>query len=730
MVVLSDKDIHDRNEQLSTRVQQLEDALARLQSTVSSEPHPLLSDELLSLKSTGPAGGHSPEGQEDGDEAEGLLEDLGTLHISHDGGNFYGSTALSELFIPGHEDGEELGTPEVPVNLLVLSTQFPFYGVQDANDFLKLQIRQLLPPLAESWRIAAHYFERTAWLYRPFPQSEFVEEVLTPIYKGKGSHPVSGAQLSVLCIVLALGTHSEGDSLMHIRQASFYQQLSKASLALDNVLSDPPLVALWAVFGLCCYAQISGQRSDLSECSMYRGVLLRMAFGMGLHRDPSNFKLSEMESQRRRRTWWEIHLLDSWLNFGLGLPPPMSLAFVDTKLPVYPEDDGDPQGWHHSKIDLGVRFLQPFLEKVNAINKPKYSAILEFDSFIRTHFVYPLSLKIPGIDVESSPQSANTPVSTTMQKHALYMVKDIMLVYLHRGYFARAIQEHGQKILECKHTPSVVAVYRSACAILRCLHHAYSIERQATSRVYFFWSHGGTAAIALAAFVVSAPGSPLAIRALSELDQACQIFEQEQRNRRVSRLLPTLLRLRQTAHHTYFLHATGQLSETGEHAKELTALAGESRLVCKAAQVHIPVASLHKEDCVRIEEGCILAIGDSNVPSQPIPASTPPSGEEQPGPPSATAQVPVQFEGAHPSLYDFLQQSLSEGSQNNAAYTAAGAFMPGESTSAGTRFDPELLQSIPEANGPMPSGSDATSAQAGFSYTEWDTLMRDLGISL
>ena len=116
--------------------------------------------------------------------------------------------------------------------------------------------------------------------YRPFPQSEFVEEVLTAVYKERGSHPVSGAQLSVLCVVLALGTQAEGDSFVHARQASFFHQLAKASLGLDNVLSDPPLVALWAVFVLCCYAQISGQRGNLSECNIYRGVLLKMALGV------------------------------------------------------------------------------------------------------------------------------------------------------------------------------------------------------------------------------------------------------------------------------------------------------------------------------------------------------------------------------------------------------------------------------------------------------------------
>jgi hypothetical protein len=36
--------------QMSDRIQQLEEALANLQSTLSNEPHPLLTDELLKIK--------------------------------------------------------------------------------------------------------------------------------------------------------------------------------------------------------------------------------------------------------------------------------------------------------------------------------------------------------------------------------------------------------------------------------------------------------------------------------------------------------------------------------------------------------------------------------------------------------------------------------------------------------------------------------------------------------
>jgi hypothetical protein len=75
-----------------------------------------------------------------------------------------------------------------------------------------------------------------------------------------------------------------------------------------------------------------------------------------LDRDPSRFKLSDIETQRRRRLFWELHISDMWIvsqftetsgehllkfgqAFATGRPPSIPHAHVDTKMPVYPEDD-------------------------------------------------------------------------------------------------------------------------------------------------------------------------------------------------------------------------------------------------------------------------------------------------------------------------------------------------------------------------------------------------------
>lgn len=88
---------------MSDRIRRLEDALAVLQSTQSSELHPLLDRELLNIKSSvdlHSAGDGDEKNNYDEDEGDGSqdLDSFGTLAIRTDGANtFYGRSAGSEV---------------------------------------------------------------------------------------------------------------------------------------------------------------------------------------------------------------------------------------------------------------------------------------------------------------------------------------------------------------------------------------------------------------------------------------------------------------------------------------------------------------------------------------------------------------------------------------------------------------------------------------------------------
>lgn len=103
--VLADTEkLHQKIARMSDRIRQLEDALAILQSTLTTEPHPLLSRELLTVKSSIEL--HSAVDSPDGKEIPGEPEEsqyidaFGTLAIRDDGAaTFYGRSAGSEVSI-------------------------------------------------------------------------------------------------------------------------------------------------------------------------------------------------------------------------------------------------------------------------------------------------------------------------------------------------------------------------------------------------------------------------------------------------------------------------------------------------------------------------------------------------------------------------------------------------------------------------------------------------------
>lgn len=90
--------LHTKIGEMGQRIRQLEDALAIFQSGVSSETHPLLRDELLSIK-FGPDKGHVLEKEEPLQESLiNSIDALGTLTIGDRGEvKYFGRSAGSEV---------------------------------------------------------------------------------------------------------------------------------------------------------------------------------------------------------------------------------------------------------------------------------------------------------------------------------------------------------------------------------------------------------------------------------------------------------------------------------------------------------------------------------------------------------------------------------------------------------------------------------------------------------
>ena len=98
----STTELHEKISELSTRVRDLEDSLRSSYSQISSEPHPLLSEDLLRIKAPlqrEPSSNRTPSGSSTKEEEQGnpdVVDAFGSLSISLSGkAKYFGSTANS-----------------------------------------------------------------------------------------------------------------------------------------------------------------------------------------------------------------------------------------------------------------------------------------------------------------------------------------------------------------------------------------------------------------------------------------------------------------------------------------------------------------------------------------------------------------------------------------------------------------------------------------------------------
>ncbi|KAI1808975.1 fungal-specific transcription factor domain-containing protein [Daldinia bambusicola] len=105
-------------------------------------------------------------------------------------------------------------------------------------------------------------------------------------------------------------------------------------------VSDIVLVKAFAIF-LCLARRYDSPRFIY----MMTGLVIRMAFSLGLHRDGSHFPhLTPFDIEMRRRLWWHVCLLDVRASEDQGMDLTITAGSFDTRQPLnINNDDVDPE---------------------------------------------------------------------------------------------------------------------------------------------------------------------------------------------------------------------------------------------------------------------------------------------------------------------------------------------------------------------------------------------------
>ena len=95
------------------------------------------------------------------------------------------------------------------------------------------------------------------------------------------------------------------------------------------------LTSLQTMLFIILFLQCSAR---LSTCYSYIGIVLRSAIRMGLHRSVSN-TFDPIETELRKRIWWIVRKLDTYVGALLGLPQMLNNDDIDQEVPEEIDDE-------------------------------------------------------------------------------------------------------------------------------------------------------------------------------------------------------------------------------------------------------------------------------------------------------------------------------------------------------------------------------------------------------
>ena len=128
-------------------------------------------------------------------------------------------------------------------------------------------------------------------------------------------------------IVAALGSFASSNSA-DATDVSIFQEAQK-SLFADNL--EVGNLALVQAFALSAtYLQ---KRNKPNTGYNYSGIAVRLAIGLGLHKDYQEGQISPLQVEIRRRVWWTLCVLDVGATVSYGRPLSWPRAGVETALP-------------------------------------------------------------------------------------------------------------------------------------------------------------------------------------------------------------------------------------------------------------------------------------------------------------------------------------------------------------------------------------------------------------
>jgi transcriptional regulatory protein GAL4 len=114
-------------------------------------------------------------------------------------------------------------------------------------------------------------------------------------------------------VILGLGAFCDSQPMSVI---DYFLERATSGIVADH-LETGSLVLVQAFTLLSNLAQ---KRNKPNAGSTYLGIAVRMAIGLGLHRELPRWNITAFEREERRRVWWVVFIFDSGACITFGRP--------------------------------------------------------------------------------------------------------------------------------------------------------------------------------------------------------------------------------------------------------------------------------------------------------------------------------------------------------------------------------------------------------------------------
>lgn len=531
LILANTEELHDEIERLRTRLREVEDESKSLRQRLEQQQgHSPPSIDTAASTPALSSGSSSNNAQSPGTgktEEENLVDAFGTLTVGPRGETkFYGPTARSEFLayavyrrIPPMACSSKL-TQDLLDAASATPSRFP--STVAMNDNIKQKLEAALPSLTEAYKLCNSFLEAGKYMYYPLPRKEVFDELLPNIYGSSNPTQDVPDSLPLLFIIFAFGILGDLSKPLVLHQANEFYMLARVALNLKSTLRDTTLLWVQALIYMVQYVDIV----ELEGTSMPWidiGIAVKYAYSIGLNLKGSRWGLDPDTAMRRNRTFWHLFKLDTYISFGFGRPPSISLEFVECDfppdIPEVTDENGTQEIGYHTWALKYALFLRSTIMPVALCGKvPTYSTILDLDRRIREYPV-PVYLRPSCASFRST-----DPMHFFMARGAVLYRKEITLLYLHRGYFAQALQEKPEDPLRHRFGTSVMAAYRSAYRLIIGLRDLFDLIPDPMTRITIPWSYTVSATIVMCLLVTKARVASLTKSALEHLDIAHILF--------------------------------------------------------------------------------------------------------------------------------------------------------------------------------------------------------------